>query len=248
MSTRTKITLASAGILALAACFLLRPAKISNVPMPSPNGFHEFIRAGQSIQETTAQMKELTDTNSLRDFVADNAEGLALIRSGLRHESRVVIDLTISLQAGINSHLQQVTAVQKLVPALLAEGRLAELENRSDHALMSYLDALRVSHESVRGGVLLHRISGFSMEQLAAVALRHVTTNLNAAQCRHAVLVLEEIELQRELIEVTAERERQWAFLTGGWREKVLLRVFRRTLRRNEEQIAQQFRTRRVKA
>ena len=216
--------------------------------MPSPNGFHDFIRAGQGIQETTSDIKSLTDRGALREFVTANTEALRLISNGLHHESRVFIDHSISFQAGINGNLLQVAAFQKLVPALLAEGRLAELEHRPEEALTNYLDALRVSHEAVRGGVMLHRIAGFSMEQLAVGAVRTFVTNGAAAQCRQAALALEEIESRREPMEETIARERNWAFQTGDWRQKLMLRFFQRTLRRNEQQLAKQFQTRQLKA
>ena len=62
----------------------------ANPPMPSPNGYDDFVKAGQTLAGNTSGYDEMSD-EKLRQLVTQNVEALRLVRTGLSRECRVPI-------------------------------------------------------------------------------------------------------------------------------------------------------------
>src|SRR5712671_2490040 len=58
------------------------------IALPDPNGYADFVRAGQIATTTTSDYRTMSQ-EELRAFLARNAEALQLVRAGLGKECRV---------------------------------------------------------------------------------------------------------------------------------------------------------------
>ena len=140
----------------------------------------------------------------LARLLLQNAEGLKLARTGLSKECPVPIQFSTNY---FESHLPELSAMKAVWFVLMAEGRLAELQNRQRDAAQSYVDAIRFSHESVRGGFLIDRLVGIAIESMALPPLENLSQNLSATESRDAVKALKSINAKREPLEDTFEAE-----------------------------------------
>ncbi len=148
-----------------------------------------------------------TNEDQLRKFVAENAEALKLMRTGLSKECRVPMEFSTNY---FQKHLPELSALKGLCYVLAAEGRLAELENRPGDAAQIYLDAIRFSHESMRGGVVIDKLVGIAMESLVLTPLEKLSRNLEAKDCRKTVQLIETVEAKSEGLEEIFQKTATW--------------------------------------
>jgi len=177
-------------------CFLaLRPAPVlHSVPLPNPNGYDDFVKAGRVASPSAADFLSMSQ-NELREFVTQNSEALKLVRSGLAKECRVPIEFSTNY---FNLHLPELASIKSLGRILAAEGRLAEMENRPRDAAQSYLDTVRFGQQSARGGFLLDKLVGIALESIGLKPLEKLSQTLDAKQCRQTIQQLEIVEANEE--------------------------------------------------
>ena len=87
--------------------------------------------------------------------VSTNEEALKLVRAGLSHECRVPDDYSAEY---VDKLLTDLSSMKKLALLFGAEGRLAELEGRTNDAIKIYLDG-----RSFRAGMQSRRIADFQI-------------------------------------------------------------------------------------
>src|SRR5438270_12491601 len=131
-------------------------------PLPNPNGYDDFVKAGQAVLGTVWDFPTL-DRDSLDALVSTNAEALGLLRLGLTRQCSMPTDSALTNDAG---RISQLADMKQLVELLAAEGRLREIENRPADAARSYTDAIRFGNEMSRGGFLINRLVGIACESI----------------------------------------------------------------------------------
>jgi hypothetical protein len=136
-------------------------------PLPNPNGYDDFIKAGEAVLGNWDVFPDL-DHDSLRDLVSTNAEPLRLLRLGLTRQCVLPMDTALTNTAGMMNKLAR---MKRLVHVLAAEGRLREMENQPAEATQSYVDAIRFGNEMSRGGVLITRLVGIACEGIGYAPL-----------------------------------------------------------------------------
>ena len=67
-------------------------------PLPNPNGYDDFIKAGGAVLGDISDWPIL-DHDSLRDLVSTNAEPLRLLRLGLTRQSVMPMDSSLTNNA-----------------------------------------------------------------------------------------------------------------------------------------------------
>lgn len=175
--------------------------------LPNPNGYDDFLKAGQLVIVPKAPGPN-PSAEELRALVTPNADALKLLRAGLNKECRVPIYPSPEYYVETN----QIIALEckALDMVLESEGRLAEMEHRTNDALKIYLEAIRFSHESSRGGFKINAVVGEHCEAGGLIRLRQLMNGLDAAQCREAVKALETMEEKREPIAEVLARDAKW--------------------------------------
>jgi len=155
----------------------------------------------------------------LRTFVADNAEPLRLLRTGLNRDCRVSLEYS---QSYLTTHITRLALLKRLAQTQAAEGNLAQMEHRYGDAARAYLDTIRLGHESTRGGVLIDSLVGIAIEALGSTPLQPLVSRLNAKECREAIQALEIIENKREPFEEVWKHEKDWSRRSFPWGHRVV--------------------------
>ena len=176
-------------------------------PLPNPNGYDDFIKAGQMITTTLDNLADF-DQVQLRALVTTNREALKLLRVGLTRQCSVPTEATLTNPPAGLSHLAELKASAKL---LAAEGRLAELENRPTDAIHSYLDCVRLGTEISRGGFMLNRLLGIACEAMGISPLVKLLPKLSCEQMRPLLAELEKANGNSITWKQVAKNERRFA-------------------------------------
>jgi hypothetical protein len=181
-------------ILAMLAVLILfvgrsRPAP----PLPSPNGYADFLSAAALLTGEVGNASAL-DHDGLRALVSTNSEPLRLLRLGLTRGCSVPTDSAMTNMAGLLSDL---ASLKSLVRLLEEEGRLAEMENRYGDAAHSYIDAIRFGNESSRGAFIINRLVGIACEAIGDTALAKLVAKLKPDEARSVIAALEKVDATR---------------------------------------------------
>jgi hypothetical protein len=161
-------------------------------PLPNPNGYDDFLKAGESVPDNVGDFATL-DHDSLRDLVSTNAEPLRLLRLGLTRQCVMPMDSALTNDARIN----QLRGMKWLANLLAAEGRLREMENQPADAARSYVDAIRFGNEMSRGGFLITRLVGIACEAIGCAPLAKLAPKLNPDEARAVLTALDRLDAGR---------------------------------------------------
>jgi hypothetical protein len=198
-------------------------------PMPNPNGYDDFVKAGQML----ATLKSNQDYNTmgqdeLRTVVAANSEALKLARTGLSRECRFPLEYSTTNNISLS-------ALKRLAQAFAAEGRLAQLENRPGDAAKSYSDTMRLGCQTSRGGRLIEALVSVAIEAIGATHLEKLVFSLDAKQCREAAAALEVADGQRAATAALLDQESEWARRTYGIKGQVMRLVSYKSVKQTEK-------------
>lgn len=176
-------------------------------PLPNPNGYDDFVRAGKMIAGRLDDASQL-DQEDLRALIQTNAEPLRLARLGLTRAAAVPIDAMIANFFNIMSDLM---ALKQLAILLSTEGRLKELDNQPGDAARCYAETVHLGSAMSHGGFLINRLVGIACEGIGASRLIKLVPNLSCEQSHLLVLRLEEIDTNTVTWEEVLRNEKRFA-------------------------------------
>jgi hypothetical protein len=176
--------------------FIIAPAPTAE-PLPNPNEYDDFVRAGKMVTGRVDNFSEL-DEQELRRLIQTNAEPLRLARLGLTKRSAVP-------RGSQFAHLSELKGLARL---LSGEGRLRELENRPGEAARCYAEAIHLGSAISNGG-LLNRLVGIACEFLGASPLVKLVPNLTCEQSRLLITQLEPVDTNTVNWEELLRKERR---------------------------------------
>ncbi len=207
-------------------------------PLPNPNGYDDFVKATQMLDNNAGDYDTMNH-DELRKAVSANAGALSLARSGLSNQCSVTVQ---SSQTYIENHLNQLAGLKALARAFIAEGKLAEMENRPNDAAKSYLDAVHFANESSRGGVLIDELVGIAIEAIGTSHLTNLVTQLDAKSCRECAATLESLDSQRQTLDDVIQQENDWSHRTfPGVRNEIARLMTRKSLLAGQAATARKF-------
>jgi hypothetical protein len=157
-------------------------------PLPNPNGYDDFRRAGKMVTGKVGDFPDL-DREALRALVETNAEPLRVLRLGLTRRCAVPADTAIADFA----KLRDLACLKLLAQTLSAEGRLWELDNRPGDAAHSYSDAIQFGCDVGQGGAIINRLVGIACEAVGRSPLVKLVPKLSGGQIRPLLGELEQI-------------------------------------------------------
>lgn len=210
---RLIFTIAAAGVFLLVlGGWLLMSIGGKPPVLPNPNGYDDFLQAGQSIIGSLDGVSELNH-DQLRALVATNANALRLARVGLERTCSVPTEAHLANFANVSRDLATLKSVATL---LAAEGRLAEMENRPADAARSYVDAIRLGNETSRGGMMIHRLVGIACEGIGNTRLVKLLPHLPCEQLRPLAAELQRIDETSVPWREVLQNERRFARAQAG--------------------------------
>jgi hypothetical protein len=203
LSIPAAVVIAVVGLLIFAAARPLPPIQ----PLPNPNGYDDFIKAGEMVDNNSWKCNEM-NLEELRKLVAKNSDALQAARIGLQKDCAVPLQFSENY---MSRHLSELSSHKRLAEAFEAEGRLAEMENRPGDAAKSYLDATRLGHKSARGGILIDQLVGIAIKAIGTSHLQKLIDQLDAKSCRETAAILETLGTQRQTWNEVAQQDDAWS-------------------------------------
>jgi len=191
----------------------LHRAPLPPPPVPNPNGYDDFVKAGQMVTGNFASSEQFSETK-LRALLTKYAEAIALGKLGLTRECRIPIQYSATYY---QSHIADAVSMRHLAQALCGEGNLAEMENRPSDAFKSYLDCIRLGNQSARGGLLLDKMIGLAIEGFGSRSIQKMTNQVSLPDCREAIQTLEALEINTESADDILKRTKVWSSQTYSW-------------------------------
>ena len=179
---------------------------------------------------------EEMNKQELRVLVTTNSMALQLARTGLQRDCRVTLDYPA------------MGSLKQLAQAFAAEGRLAEMENRTNDAIKSYLDLVRLSVESARGGVVINALVELAIEKMGTSYLQKLHNNLDAKSCRDIAASLEMLDSQRESWGTISQQEHNWTRRAyTGFRDRLDELIMFNSIRKTNRMAEQVFKKQEIK-
>ena len=219
-------------VTALVLIYALWPEpKVDPAPsLPSPNGYDDFIKAGQLLMGSISADFARMPREELQSCIGTNQEPLRLVRLGLTRECRVP---TEDSMAYMQKHLADLSSVKGLALLLSAEGRLAEAEVRYDDAAKNYLEVMHFGQASAHGGLIIDKLVSVAIENIGLAGLERIADRLNTLSCQKTIQSLEEIDALPDSAAKYVARDRQWggnatdtsalsAWIQSAWMTKSL--------------------------
>jgi hypothetical protein len=214
--------------------------------LPNPNGYADLVKAGEMMPETGGDFEKIS-LAELQTLAANNAGALALARAGLSNQCRVTTQFTTNYM-DLDHHFIELSAIKNVARALVAEGKLAEMENRPGDAAKSYLEAFHLGNESARGGILIDQLVGIAGERIGTDALGKITGNLDARSSRETAAALETLDAQRQTWLEVMQQEQDWARRTyPGLRARFQAMMTANSVKKMFEKTWQKFAEQQVK-
>jgi hypothetical protein len=175
-------------------------------PLPNPNGYEDLVKAGNMVSNDFDNYDGFSSAN-LRELINEHAEVLQTAESGLQQKCRVPLDYSPDPSA----FQDRLAALKRLAHAFVAEGRLAEMENRPGDAARFYLDTIHLGNESSRGGALIDQLVGTAIEAVGVANLQKAVGQLDAKTCCETAVTLETLDAQRQTWDDVMQQERDWS-------------------------------------
>jgi hypothetical protein len=179
------------------------------------------------------------DHAGLSALVELNTNALELARTGLMEECRVPVQFS---QGYMSNHVTELGALKRITLALVAEGRLAEIEDRPGDAAKSYVDVVHLGTESARGGILIDALVGTAIEALGTSRFQKLGNQFDAKNCRETAAALEALDLQRQPWADVLDQERTWSRRAfPGFRERLAALFMSSSVKLANQKTAEKF-------
>ena len=165
-------------------------------PLPNPNGYDDFVKAGQLAGQLLASGSDFysaTNLDQLQTAVSANSESLRLVKLGLGRECRFPLarfQTTSALSQTLNS-------CKVLAQLLAANRRLAELEGRTNDAVTISVETIRIGNEISRGGPMIGHLFGIACEAIGCDPLARLVPAMSPAETRRLIPEIEAIEARQ---------------------------------------------------
>jgi len=182
-------------------------------PLPSPNGYDDFVKAGTLLAAIDSDWRDLP-FEELKTHVSTNQEPLKLVRLGLTRECAVPTEESTTYW---QAHVPEMTSILSLSQLLAAEARLAETAGSFDDAARIYLETCRFGQASGRGGLIVDKLVGVAVEGIGTEGLSRIATELSMSSCKIIVSAIEQIDASFEPAVAYTKRNRDWSRKTTGW-------------------------------
>jgi hypothetical protein len=179
----------------------------SDQPLPNPNGYDAFVKAGKKVANDTENSYKMNEAE-LQTLFEENSNALQVARTGLQMQSRIPIQFSESY---MTIHMNELPDLKRLAQAFDAEGKLAEMENRPADAAKSYLDIIHLANESSRGGILIDELVGIAIESIGRNGLQNISAQLDAKTCRESAATLEMLDAQKQTWNDVMQQENAWS-------------------------------------
>jgi hypothetical protein len=207
-----RIAIAAVVLLLLSVLIVVLRPPPPPAPLPSPNGYDDFVQAATAVPGDIAFADYLQwRADELARQVAAQSNVFVMVKAGLGKECRVP-PIPSSAASDLEARMARLASFKRLAQVLAAHSHLALIEGRTNDAIEASLDGVQVAHGIARGGVMIEALVGFANEN---IALRTVSgaavSELDATTARIAARRLTELDARAPTSAETMACERAYA-------------------------------------
>jgi hypothetical protein len=183
-------------------------------PLPSPNGYDDFVAAGGMLRDFPTN----ESAENLRRFISNNRAALDRAHLGLTRSCRIPRATSPNAQGYWGRRLDDLSSVKKVALALVAKGNLAEMEGKPMEAAEDYVGGVKLGMDVVHGGVVIDALVAAACEAMGTAGLKTIVPKLDGAQSREILEELQKLEASRETKQDILKHEEMFARRTAGFR------------------------------
>lgn len=201
-------------LVVLVAILLTGLSRAPSVTATERDGYMEIIAAGKLVKGKAPDFENASEAE-VREFVEANQETLGQIRLALKHESRVPVEYSLKYT---ETQEERWGSIRQMARVLMAEGRLAETEQRYSDACRSYLDCIQLGQKIGQGGLFLDFLVEIALEQSAVNRLSGLQEHIDAETTESVLGILKSVRENQEPFEEFIKREEHYAQkIHGVW-------------------------------
>jgi hypothetical protein len=210
MGTRTgRITFLLVLLLAVALTQLTGKVP-ATFPVPSPNGYDDFLMAAALVRGERPPAQPWTSEqyqNGMNFLLSLEAEAFSLVGAGLKKPCQVIIRTSPDYE---DEHREESANLKHLVHCMTARAELARAEGRTKDACEGLVEGYSFTQEIGRGGLFPDRFNQLSCEVLVIRGFDSLVSALDSEQCAQVLGVIDQAERNQESLEAVAQRTRRW--------------------------------------
>ena len=162
-------------------------------PLPEPNGYDDFVKAGSLLGNDAGEAADM-DLPSLRGFIEANRESVRLFELGLSRECSVHTAEVVTNMTNVSGWMGDLTSIKKLAQLVAAQGRLAELEQRTNDAIQVYANGIVYGCRVSRGGLLIHDLVGIACQAIARAGFERLLPEVSCEHAQPLIAALERVD------------------------------------------------------
>jgi hypothetical protein len=196
-------------------------------PLPSPNGYDDLVSVVPRVAQHQTGWRT-QDTSGLRALVDLNSNAVAVIRAAFSKQWAVPVSPESNYMSSMAPNL---IAIRTLANSFCAEGRLAQVERRTNDALSAFMDSIQLGHKSSQGGLIIHDMVGVACKTIGAEGVRQCIGTASDEALRAVFVRLADVDRTQEPAEEVIARDRDWA-RSAGWLQFTWNSVISRSLLR----------------
>jgi hypothetical protein len=208
-----RIIISGSTSIVLLAFLLLRSSRVTFPSLPVPNGYDDLVSTLPIMPQQPNDVRTLDATN-LRLLVSSNAHGVSKVREAFSKDWAVPVSVGEEYMLTVTSN---VMLTRTLARALCAEGKLAELEGRTNDALSAYMDCIQLGQKGSRGGLLIHNLVGVACKGMGVKEMWKIIPTSSTPALRRVLSALLKMEASSESAETIIDRDRDWSRGSMGW-------------------------------
>jgi hypothetical protein len=210
-------------------------------PLPSPNGYDDLQSVAASVVSNPGDWRT-QDVEQLRAVLAPNSNALTVVRDALKKEWAVPISYGTNF---MNVMMPNLPATKALAYLFFAEGRLAELESRTNDAVKAFVNCIELGHKSAQQGLIIHELVGIACKTIGKQAMQSSWPAADDITLSHVLNSLAEMDHDDTRVDETVRRDRNWGRASSGLLRYAWVSLMTKSTMRN---MAEQFRTKSLRS
>jgi hypothetical protein len=189
------------------ALVILYTSRPEPVHLPSPNGYDDLITAVPLVVPNQGFWRTQS-VAELQAVLNQNSNALTIVRGALDKQWAAPVSYDSNY---IFAMISNVTAVKVLAQMFCAEGRMAELDHRTNEALKSYIQCIQLGQKCTHGALMIQDLVGIACKAMGHQAAQGIWPLLDDVSLQIFLDRLTEIDHSNDSADESIRRDHDWS-------------------------------------